>query len=134
LEAKSEDFVLLNAADIFIGGCYLIFLTSIAHRFFGTFLPNFKSSSEISNNHSTIASKAEGFGSYLLAFGIGSRVPFTIFFKGIFCSFFKSCIEWNDGNHARRSNWSGMRCAIIGCPNKSVDVINGILGIDDLRV
>jgi len=87
LEAKSEDFVLLNAADIFIGGCYLIFLTSIAHRFFGTFLPNFKSSSEISNNHSTIASKAEGFGSYLLAFGItilvvGAAVGITFVLTG----------------------------------------------------
>jgi uncharacterized membrane protein len=41
LEAESEDFVLLNAADIFIGGCYLIFLTSIAHRVFGWLLPDF---------------------------------------------------------------------------------------------
>ncbi|MEM9886397.1 MAG: DUF819 family protein [Bacteroidota bacterium] len=46
LEAESEDFILLNAADIFIGGCYLLFLTSFAHRFFGQFFPDFKVSNK----------------------------------------------------------------------------------------
>jgi len=38
LEAESETIVLLNAADIFIGGFYLIFLTTIAHRILSKFL------------------------------------------------------------------------------------------------
>ncbi|MEM0993679.1 MAG: DUF819 family protein [Bacteroidota bacterium] len=66
LEAKSEDFVLLNAADIFIGGCYLLFLTSVAHRFFGRFLPNFQAE----QYHSTeeIAERKPSLVSYLSAF------------------------------------------------------------------
>ena len=42
LEASSETLVLLNAADIFCGGIYLIFLTSIAYPIFSKFLPKFK--------------------------------------------------------------------------------------------
>lgn len=41
LEAESEAIVLVNAADIFCGGAYLIFLTSVAHTFFGLFLKDF---------------------------------------------------------------------------------------------
>ncbi len=42
LEASNETFVQLNAAEIACGGVYLVFLTSVAHRFFGLFLPDFK--------------------------------------------------------------------------------------------
>lgn len=42
LEAGEETFVSLNAAEIVCGGTYLIFLTTIAHRFFGWFLPDFQ--------------------------------------------------------------------------------------------
>ncbi len=42
LKASEETIVLVNAADIFCGGIYLIFLSSIAHRFFGLFLPDFQ--------------------------------------------------------------------------------------------
>lgn len=71
LEAESEDFVLLNAADIFIGGCYLIFLTSVAHRFFGTFLPDFQLNEEMSNQSKDIvSSENKNIVSYLIALGI----------------------------------------------------------------
>jgi len=70
LEAESEDFVLLNAADIFIGGCYLIFLTSIAHRFFGTFLPDFQANSEESTPNEITSPAPKNITSYLIAFGI----------------------------------------------------------------
>ena len=42
LGASEETFVTLNAAEIFAGGTYLIFLTSVAHGFFGFFLKNFE--------------------------------------------------------------------------------------------
>lgn len=42
LEADEATFIRLNAAEIACGGLYLIFLTSVAHRFFGLFLPDFK--------------------------------------------------------------------------------------------
>ncbi len=42
LGASEDVYVLLNAADIFCGGIYLIFLTSVAHRFLGWFLPDFE--------------------------------------------------------------------------------------------
>ncbi|MEL6867036.1 MAG: DUF819 family protein [Bacteroidota bacterium] len=42
LGADENLYVLLNAADIFCGGIYLLFLTSIAHSLLGRFLPNYK--------------------------------------------------------------------------------------------
>jgi uncharacterized membrane protein len=42
LDAGEETFVSLNAAEIVCGGTYLIFLTTVAHRFFGLFLPDFE--------------------------------------------------------------------------------------------
>ena len=42
LEAGEETFISLNAAEIVCGGTYLIFLTTVAHRFFGWFLPDFE--------------------------------------------------------------------------------------------
>ncbi len=47
LNANEEMIVLVNAADIFCGGVYLIFLTSVAHRFFGLFLTDFDASKQI---------------------------------------------------------------------------------------
>ncbi len=42
LGAEEELYVLMNGADIFCGGIYLLFLTSVAHRFLGWFLPDFE--------------------------------------------------------------------------------------------
>lgn len=42
LDVKSETLVLMNAADIFCGGIYLVFLTSVAHPIFSKILPAFK--------------------------------------------------------------------------------------------
>jgi uncharacterized membrane protein len=41
LGVSEETFVVLNAAEILWGGVYLLFLTSIAHKVFGTFLPEY---------------------------------------------------------------------------------------------
>ena len=41
LEARSETFVLLNAADLVAGGVYLIFLLTFAQRLFERFMPAF---------------------------------------------------------------------------------------------
>lgn len=41
LQADQEIIILLNGADIFCGGLFLIFLTSVAHSVFGRFLPDF---------------------------------------------------------------------------------------------
>lgn len=41
LSTESDTIVLLNAADIFIGGLYLIFLTTIARQFLGLFLDKY---------------------------------------------------------------------------------------------
>jgi uncharacterized membrane protein len=42
LEAEDGVFVLLNAADIVCGGVLILFLTTVAHRFFGLFLKEFE--------------------------------------------------------------------------------------------
>ena len=39
--ADENVFVTLNATELICGGIYLIFLTSVAHRFYGLFLPEF---------------------------------------------------------------------------------------------
>ena len=41
LEADKETIVLMNTADVFIGGIFLVFLTSIAHTVMGLFLNNY---------------------------------------------------------------------------------------------
>ena len=43
--ADHDRIILLNTADIVIGGAYLVFLTSVARRFFGYWLPPFVPSS-----------------------------------------------------------------------------------------
>lgn len=45
LGASEETIVLVNAADIVTGAALLLFFTSLAHRFFGLFLPSFKNGS-----------------------------------------------------------------------------------------
>ncbi|WP_235299037.1 DUF819 family protein [Portibacter marinus] len=40
LDVSEETFVVLNAAEILWGGVYLLFITSIAHKVLGTFLPD----------------------------------------------------------------------------------------------
>ena len=42
LEASDETFIALNAVEIACGGAFLLFLTSVAPRFFGLFLPEFQ--------------------------------------------------------------------------------------------
>jgi len=46
LEASQERIVLLNAADILCGGVLLVFLTSVAYRLYGLFLPSYQHNSE----------------------------------------------------------------------------------------
>lgn len=67
LEADEEAIVLVNAADIFCGGIYLVFLTSIAHAFFGLFLPSYTVQQEIVENDTVAAPK---FRDYLRGFAI----------------------------------------------------------------
>lgn len=47
LDAGQEKIVLLNAADILCGGILLLFLTSVAHRLYGLFLPHYRLSGEM---------------------------------------------------------------------------------------
>ena len=46
LNAEETTIIMVNAADLFCGGLYLIFLTSIAQRFLGLFLPPFAATDE----------------------------------------------------------------------------------------
>ncbi|GLR16440.1 DUF819 family protein [Portibacter lacus] len=56
LGVSEETFVILNAAEILWGGLYLLFITSFAHKLFGTFLPDYKYDESKSNE--TFASVA----------------------------------------------------------------------------
>lgn len=46
LEVEEELFVLMNAADVVLGGAYLVFLMTIAHPLLGRFLPAYKSGNQ----------------------------------------------------------------------------------------
>lgn len=86
LEAPSNTIVLINAADIFIGGIYLIFLTSVAHKFLGFFLKNYDNrNSQMSKNNflnSKIISYKDfikGLGIALLIIGISVGTSFLFY-------------------------------------------------------
>lgn len=49
LQAPQNTFILLNGADILMGGIYLLFLTSLAHRLLRGFLPDFVAPSNSSS-------------------------------------------------------------------------------------
>ena len=42
IDASDDTFALINSVEIFVGGIYLLFLTSIAPAFFGLFLKKYK--------------------------------------------------------------------------------------------
>ena len=86
LEADSSTIVLLNAADIFIGGMYLLFLTSLASRFLSLFLEDFKVGNLRMSNKNLLNSKnisynnlAKGIGVALLIMGISVGASFLIY-------------------------------------------------------
>jgi uncharacterized membrane protein len=60
LEARSETFVLLNAADLTAGGAYLIFLLTFAQRLFLRFMPPFTAAA----HHEAFEHPGEGLGAW----------------------------------------------------------------------
>jgi len=88
LEAKQETFVLLNAADILCGGVYLIFLTSVAHRFFSKFLLPFKKDNKdirnigknnFSNNGLTVKGFFQAAGLTILIIGASAGICWLVY-------------------------------------------------------
>ena len=86
LEAETDTIVLLNAADIFIGGMYLLFLTSVASRFLSLFLGNnqdrnFQMSKKILLNGKIISFQEffQGLGIALLIIGFSVGASFLFF-------------------------------------------------------
>ena len=93
LQADSELIVLLNAADIFVGGLYLVFLTSIAHWFLGLFLNNFDTGkNKMSKNNLKISSIfslddfLKGLGIALFIIGVAVGGSF-LFFQALAATF-----------------------------------------------
>lgn len=66
LNAPDTLIILVNAADIFTGGVYLVFLTSVAPRIFGAMLPAFQAGS-------THASLEKDFTAYVLTWPAALR-------------------------------------------------------------
>ncbi len=69
LDASDATFITLNAAEIACGGAYLLFLTSVAHRFFGLFLPDFKGDKH-DEGHDFLPSGKFAWRNVLLALGL----------------------------------------------------------------
>ena len=70
LGAGEEAYVLLNAADIFCGGLYLLFLTSVAHRLFGYLLPEFEGDKGLDTNEEEFSSTQITLTGLLQSFGL----------------------------------------------------------------
>ncbi len=86
LEAESNTIVLLNAADIFIGGMYLLFLTSLASKLLSLFLENYQDSNLQMSNNNLLNSKnisfknfIQGLGIALLIIGVSVGASFLFF-------------------------------------------------------
>jgi len=85
LGVDEETFITLNAAEIACGGIYLVFLTSIAHRFYGLILPDFKGDKLMSSDEvlTLKINWREVFYAFLLAIGIvGIAVGSVLFIFG----------------------------------------------------
>jgi len=87
LEAESNTIVLLNAADIFIGGFYLIFLTTVARKFLSYFLRdyligNFKMSKDNFLLSNKISKKDFFIGLGVALVIIGSSLGLSFLFYG----------------------------------------------------
>lgn len=75
LEAPRESIVLLNAADILCGGILLIFLTSVAHRLYGLFLPPYRKTIENQSPQYREADKTQrGLLPILLSIGLAALI------------------------------------------------------------
>ncbi len=70
LEATSNTIVLLNAADIFIGGMYLLFLTSVASRFLSLFLGDYLEGNFQMSNNNLLNSKIISFNHFFRGLGV----------------------------------------------------------------
>ena len=88
LEADKQTIVLMNTADVFVGGIFLVFLTSIAHSVLGLFLNNYiKGNLQMSKNKlkSNIAFNLLDFGKGLLLtlgiIGLSVGMSFLLFQK-----------------------------------------------------
>lgn len=86
LEAESETIVLLNAADIFIGGIYLIFMTTFALSVMNLFLSNYKvgkfhsSKNNLQiNNSISLKNLAKSLGVAIGIIGISVGLSFLIY-------------------------------------------------------
>lgn len=85
LDATSETIATLNVAEIACGGIYLLFLTSVAHRFFGLFLPEFQGDKHLESEND-LGGKIV-WKDVLLAFGLtillaGAAAGLTLLFTG----------------------------------------------------
>jgi uncharacterized membrane protein len=81
IDADENSFILLNAADIVVGGIYLILLTSIWKRLLLTFLPEYKygESDNVFNTKSTLSRIYQlvgtiGLTSFILVASVGLSV------------------------------------------------------------
>ena len=87
LAADSNTIVLLNAADIFIGGMYLLFLTSLASKLLSFFFGDYESGNLQMSNKNLLESKNISFKDFFRGLGIalliiGSAVGASFLFYG----------------------------------------------------
>lgn len=87
IEAGQDRIILLNTADILVGGLYLIFLTSVAHRFFGLFLTPYQKGKVATPSSPLSEPAAFSFSKtikalLLTAVIVGMTVGITLVFRG----------------------------------------------------
>lgn len=88
LEVESEIFILLNSADIVLGGIYLLFLMSFCHRFLLLFLPKFKKNNNINGSNNNSANPDTlSLGNRLIEYGIPILIALLMLGAGVLLSY-----------------------------------------------
>ncbi|MBB3700287.1 DUF819 family protein [Flammeovirga yaeyamensis] len=89
LKADEDSFILMNTADMLLGGIWMLYLISIAKKIFGKFLPSFSSdqlkSNQIANNvaytHPKLLSILKALGVVVLNLGVCVGISILLFDK-----------------------------------------------------
>ncbi len=85
LQASQENIILVNAADMLMGGAYLIFLSTIAHRVLKGILPDFEETIDgnpeldLGGKKFNLTDSLKGIGLSIVIAGIAVAIPFLLF-------------------------------------------------------
>ncbi|KAA3631210.1 MAG: DUF819 family protein, partial [Bacteroidetes bacterium] len=84
LQASQENIILVNAADMLMGGAYLIFLSTVAHQLLKGILPDFEGNDEanpefeLGGKKFNVLDSLKGIGLSIVIAGIAVAIPYFL--------------------------------------------------------